>query len=318
MNGKSLYFFLLFFSFVAHSQDYTKVDLIVKDYQNFNNLNELVFKLNTDFNNDLDKTRAIFFWISTNISYDVQFAKKINDESLNAFSYKTQKEKEQKEKKFISELAIKSFNSKNAVCFGYAALFFELSNKLGIECKLVQGDLKSSVSQINNKIELNHAWNVIKIQNEWKFVDCTISAGYISSKTNQFIFKFNDSFFLTEPELFFLNHFPEEKKWLLINKTEEDYITLPVYFPDYFKSNLKVKSPVSGILSNANNVNILFDNINFEDDIVKCFFNKSNEFVYLEYNKSINGYEIPLKEKQDDYLIIYINKTPIVLYKIAK
>ncbi len=309
----------LFLISIGYSQDYKKVDSLVGLYpKNFNKIDDLVSKIALDFSSNEEKSRAVFYWVCSTITYDVDFSKKIEEENLNAYSYKTEKEKQQKEKKYIDESAASSFTSKKAVCFGYASLFYQLCNKLGIECKLVQGDLKSDYSQINSKIQLNHAWNVVKIQNEWKLIDCTIAAGNISTKTNQFVFNFNDTFFFTDPEVFFLNHFPEETKWLLVNKTKVDYIALPVYFPDYFKSKIKIISPNLGVLSNDNNVNLFLENINFEDNIVRCYFNNSNKFVILEYDQNKKCYEIPIKEVQDDYIILFVNKTPLVTYKISK
>lgn len=93
---------------------------------------------------------------------------------------------------------------------------------------------------------------------------------------------------------------------------------LPVYLPDYFKSNVKISSPILGTLSNDNNINLIIDNVNLEEDIVRCYFTNSNKYVILEYDESINSFEIPLKDIQDDYLIIFLNKTPLIAYKILK
>jgi len=311
-------FFLLVIT-IGYSQNFTKVDSLVGLYpKNFNKIEDLVSKIALDFSSDEEKSRAIFYWICTSISYDVSYSERIEKEKLNAYSYKTEKERQQKEKKLITESATATFNSKKAVCYGYAALFREISKKLGFECELVQGDLKSNFSQINGTIQLNHAWNVIKIRNEWKFIDCTIAAGNISSKTNEFVFKFNDTFFLTNPELFFLNHYPEDKKWLLINKSKEEYLKLPLYLPEFFQSNIKIISPVLGLLSNKENTKIILSNIIKQKDIVRCYFGNTNKFVILNHNEINNSYEIPLENIQDDYIILFVNKTPLVTFKISK
>lgn len=311
--------FFLFVITIGYSQNYSKVDSLVGLYpKNFSKIDDLVSKITMDFSSDEEKYRAVFYWVCNSISYDVNYSEKIEKEKLNAYSYKTEKERQQKEKKLMFESAITAFNSKKAVCYGYAALFSEISKRLGLECELVQGDLKSNFTQINGPIQLNHAWNVIKIRNEWKFIDCTIAAGNISFKTNEFEFKFNDAFFLTNPELFFLNHYPEDKKWLLINKSKEEYLKLPVYFPDFFQSNIKIISPVSGLLSNKQNEKIILSNINTEKDIIRCYFGNTNKFVNLKYNEINNSYEIPLENIQDDYIILFVNKTPLVTYKISK
>jgi transglutaminase/protease-like cytokinesis protein 3 len=315
-NFIRLFFFLIT---IGYSQNYSKVDSLVELYpKNISKIDDLVSKIALDFSSDEEKTRAVFYWVCTTISYDVAYSKRIEEEKLNAYSYKTEKERLQKEKKLMHESAMTAFNSKNAVCYGYASLFKEISNKLGIECELVQGDLKSNFSQINGTIQLNHAWNIVKIKNEWRFIDCTLAAGIISSKTDEFVFKFNDAFFLTDPQLFFLNHYPEDKKWLFVNKSQEEYLKSPLYLPDYIKSNFKIIYPVSGSLSNHENVKLILSNIYSEKDIVKCYFGNSNKFVILDHNQNTNSYEMPLKDVNDDYIIIFVNKTPLLTYKILK
>ena len=48
-----------------------------------------------------------------------------------------------------------------AVCQGYAEAFWYIMYKLGIDCKLVSSD------------SLNHAWNLVKIDNSWYHIDTT-------------------------------------------------------------------------------------------------------------------------------------------------
>lgn len=53
------------------------------------------------------------------------------------------------------------FVDKTAVCQGYALAFLELMNRLGIECELVTSR------------EINHAWNAVKLNKKWYYVDVT-------------------------------------------------------------------------------------------------------------------------------------------------
>lgn len=57
---------------------------------------------------------------------------------------------------------------KLAVCEGYAKAFKYIVNSAGIECELVQG--KATNSSGNTE---SHAWNVVKIDDKWYFVDVT-------------------------------------------------------------------------------------------------------------------------------------------------
>lgn len=63
----------------------------------------------------------------------------------------------------------------------------------------------------------NHSWTVIKIEGQWWLFDFTWGAGYVS-KDRKFIWDYNEHYFMTEPELFILDHFPKDYEWQLTNK----------------------------------------------------------------------------------------------------
>lgn len=133
-------FFSLFFD-IAYSQNYISVDSIVDGYQkdllNADQLTKLVTK---DFSKEHERVRAIFKWVATTISYDVDLAKTMQSKATNTFSYKTEKEKEIKEKKFKSGLVTNSMNSRKAICRSYAALIEYLCLKSGFEAKIIIGN----------------------------------------------------------------------------------------------------------------------------------------------------------------------------------
>lgn len=55
--------------------------------------------------------------------------------------------------------------------------------------------------------EATHAWNVVHVQQEWRPVDCTWGAGRLGDN-RQFERRFEDFWFLTDPDHFLLRHFP--------------------------------------------------------------------------------------------------------------
>ena len=297
MNFKniSLILFILTSNFF-YSQSFEKVDSLVDTYPKvFFKIDDLVIKINSDFSSESDKARAVFYWICKNISYDVEFSKKIESQNIQAFSYKTDKELIEKDKKFNSNLAFSTFDKKTAVCYGYSALYNELANKLGLECKLIRGNLKSDPSQIGIKLETNHGWNVVKINGEWKFIDCTLAAGNISSKTDQFVFDYNDIYFFTEPKLFFLNHYPDDEKWLLVGrKSKVDYINLPIYFPYFLKNESKLMLPNVGTFSDKDIFEIKFNDFNIDEDYLEYRFSDDTQKKYVEFNSKPSNYTISL------------------------
>jgi len=253
-------FLILLFSNYSYSQKYDAVDAIVDGYSNdLSSADDLIKLVNTDFSKQDEKARAVFRWVATNISYDVDLAESMNYTSKNSFSYKTEKEREIKDKKFKLDLVSSTMNTKKTVCHGYAALMEYLYLKLGLESTIVFGNLKADPSQIGEMPDVtNHAWNVVKIDDYWQFVDVTLAAGFVSSNTNLFKFYFNDAYFFTPPERFFLNHYPTDEKWLLVAKSKKDFAPLPVFFGSYLNKNIKSLKLGYGIVLAADNPKFIF------------------------------------------------------------
>ncbi|MBE5964694.1 MAG: hypothetical protein E7252_07125 [Lachnospira sp.] len=61
--------------------------------------------------------------------------------------------------------ALGAILEKKAVCDGYSKAFAYYMNKLGIECYVITGKATTNGS------EINHAWNQVKLDSEWYFVD---------------------------------------------------------------------------------------------------------------------------------------------------
>jgi len=319
---KLKYLFFIFFSFAfvnaAYCQKYILVDSIVESYsKEISNVDQLVELINKDFSKQEEKARAVFKWVTTNISYDVDLAKVMNSKSMNAFSYKTEKEKEIKEKKFKLDLVMNAMASRKAVCHSYAALVEYLCEKSGIETKIIFGNLKSDASEIGalpNKI--NHAWNVVKIDNHWRFVDATLAAGFISLKTNSFKFYFNDSYFFTTPERFFLNHYPLDENWLLTKKNKKDFAQLPLFFGSYFQNNYDLIKSESGIYSTLENGNLIFAIQGLEQyDTVEYSSSINNKIIYFD-QKNDSDFTISLLDKKNSFVSIFVNGKIIAIYKI--
>lgn len=322
MKTKYIFYTFLFlnllFSKFLYSQKYNSIDSIVDTYpKNIITAEKLIELINKDFSKQDEKARAVFRWVATNISYDVDLAESMNYVSKNAFSYKTEKEREAKDKKFKLDLVTSTMNTKKTVCHGYAALIEYLYLKLGLESTIVFGNLKADPSQIGEMPDVtNHAWNVVKIDNNWQFVDATLAAGFVSSKTNSFKFYFNDAYFFTNPERFFLNHFPTDEKWLLVTKSKKDFASLPVFFGGYFQYNYEIIKPDSGICSTQNNHNLVFAIRGLEEyDTIEYSSSIDNIKTYLEPKNDLD-YSIPIQDKKGSYVTIFISGRIIAIYKV--
>lgn len=86
------------------------------------------------------------------------------------------------------------------VCSGYAKSFQYLMNRMGVQATLVTGDLrgqKGSITQLGGLpfiITTGHAWNLVKVDNDWYHVDVT-SGDAVSSKGDV-----SYEFFLLSPD----------------------------------------------------------------------------------------------------------------------
>lgn len=310
--------FLLVFAQHTTAQNYEKVDQTVDQYSpTITTPDELAALINRDFIAQDEKARAVFRWVATNISYDVALGQSMDFKSKNAYSYKTEKEKEAKEKKFQSDLILGTMQTRKGVCHGYSFLTEYLCEKVGLEAKTISGTLKSSPMQIGEIPGTpNHAWNVVKIGANWKFIDATIGAGSISGKTNLFKFQFNDAFFFTEPGIFFLNHFPEDEKWLLTTgHTKQEFASLPVFFGNYFQYKYTLTQLQSGILPATAPFICAIQGLN-EYDTIEYSLSSQNRINYIEQENNTKDFSIDISGKNGDYLSLFVNGKIIAIYKV--
>ena len=131
---------------------------------------------------DYDKILYIHDWITENIEYDETLNKTNRNDIYGAFI------------------------EKEVTCGGYAKAFKYLADKLNIDCIIIQGKATS-----DEKTE-NHAWNYIKLSNNWYGVDCTwddpiIIGGNENEKQQKYY-----TYFLKGKEAF-NNHKPFETFW---------------------------------------------------------------------------------------------------------
>lgn len=313
-------FIILFFSFTATAQDYSKVDEKVKTYpKSFSDTQKLAERIAKDFSADDEKARAIFTWIALNVKYDLPAYGK---GSQVAFSYASEEEKIIKQKKFKNDLALKTLKTKKGVCEGYSTLFEILCTQVGLESVIVSGTSKSHPAHIGKvPAASDHAWNAVKIDGNWKLIDVTWAAGTVSGKNPAFTFRFNDAYFFTDPEVFFLNHYPDDEKWLFTNKTKQDFADLPLYYGPYIQSDMQFLTPEKGSFINKRSSLVLFKIKNLKPtDGVAYTFSRDNIIneVAVKQNGDISEFEVVLDNKSNGYLTVYINQRAVAAYRISR
>ncbi len=311
------------FTGFSYSQEYQRVDDIINTYpDSFSSLNKFAEKISADFTDDIDKTRAIFTWMALHIKYDLKLYNSIKENNTVAFSYTSEEDKLLKLQKFRYDLANKTLKTKKGVCENYTALFQTLCELMNIKCMAITGSSKTHPEDIGKLPKASdHVWNAVKIENSWRLVDVTWAAGHVNNQTGKFVPVFNDSYFFTNPEVFFLNHFPDDKRMTMLPKSEEDFAKLPLYYPEYLKSGYEIVMPQDGIVSLTESNAISFKIIDLlPNQKVYYVFSNDNipkQAVVGNYG-NLSEFEIPISKKNYGYVTIYINTKSIASYKIVR
>lgn len=240
--------------------DFTKADSIADLYPNHSlyDLPELASKLTDGLETDVEKFRAIYKWVCSNIENDYSYFLK-NQRKRNRF-----KDKPEKFKQWNQEFAVKAYKrllkEHQTVCTGYAALVKELSYFAGIETVVVNGYGKTAYNNQITKGLPNHSWNAVKLNDKWYLSDPTWSAGKIYTDKRGFQFEYFDGYFLSEPQLFALNHFSLDKKWLLTESEQslDDFMQNPIVYRGAFANDLLLEAPQQFALSSKKDSTLRF------------------------------------------------------------
>ena len=190
---------------------------------------------------DEEICRAIFYWIVSNVEYDV-YAHHTTSTLLD----ETPPEK--------------VLETKKALCYGSSRLFERLATLAGLEAVTVVGYAKDEEYKIGSSFKRpNHAWNYVKIEGQWKPIEVTWGAGNVVNK--QFVRCVQDNYFLPAPEQFNLNHLPEDPKWQLLDNpiSLEKFENMVMLYNPYFFYQMKVDTPERGTLNLKGNFKIQFE-----------------------------------------------------------
>ena len=258
---KILKLFLFFvFSISFGQNNIEKIDSIAISTKYNGNLNLLVNKLTQNLDNDIDKTRAIYSWITENISYDYKLFNK--GKRTIKFNCKTNKDCAIKIQEFENNLIEKVLRKKKGVCSGYSTLFKRMCDIAKIQCLNIDGYVKTKSSHVGNTGILDHAWNAVVIDNKTYFLDLTWASGYCEKdkkgKLTNFIKNKNDFYWFTPIEKFTIDHFPRNpNKFINFDISKEDYKNQP-FIENSIIPFIEIEKPKEGILKPKVGDSILF------------------------------------------------------------
>ena len=164
----------LLFSLMSFAQrsdfnhiDFKKADSIADYYKDasLRNLPVLTHNLTTSLETDVEKFRAIYTWISTNIANDYSSYVKIS----------TKRKRFAKDRQAFldwnTSITPKVFKNlledRKTACTGYAYLVKEMANLAGFECNIIDGYGRTPTLLLEEDSAPNHSWNNIKINEKW-------------------------------------------------------------------------------------------------------------------------------------------------------
>ncbi|MDI5886768.1 transglutaminase domain-containing protein [Flavobacterium yafengii] len=190
-----LFFFFSLLSFGQVNAGYPLVDakMAAIPASSITSTDAIAKYINSNFKTETDKIRAVFYWTSSNISYDVANMFTINFNET------------------VQEQIARTLRTKKGVCIHYAVVFNELSQKTGIQSYIIDGYTKQ-----NGKVsDLAHAWIAAKIDKKWYVFDPTWGSGYVNN--GRFYKKINNYYFKAEPAKIIASHIPFDYLWQFSN-----------------------------------------------------------------------------------------------------
>jgi hypothetical protein len=135
-----------------------------------------------------EKLRAVYQWMALRMNYD-------------SAAYRTGVQ--------ITQTAQQALDARMSSCDGFSTLFADLAKHAGIEVQTVLGYVKDGFHQQGEAFkDTNHAWNAVRLDNQWYLIDSTWGAGFDDGK--QFVRKFDPFYFLTPADHLHLSHLAKD------------------------------------------------------------------------------------------------------------
>lgn len=241
-------------SFAQYSEfesiDFSKADSIAEIYGGFDlhDQKKLTELLTKDLTTEVEKFRAIFKWVALNVSYDLELLAESNRKEL---QYRFRKNKLDHWRKHFNKKILKTLvRNKSSICSGYSLLLQSLCAQVNIQCEIIEGYGRTTKTPIGSG-HINHAWNAVRLNDNWHLCDPTWASGHLNQSEKKFIPSFNKYYFLTPPELFSANHYPVNSFWFLLHDkpTLKEFLNAPIKSTGFIANKLNHYFPLVGRFS---------------------------------------------------------------------
>ena len=198
---------------------------------------ELAGEITKDCTNEASKARAIYNWITANITYDTAEWRNIVS-GANDYIHPHD--------------PASVLERGNTVCIGYAWLFDDLCTAADLESTFLIGDVRGYRGTPDDELvsSVRHAWSAVREDGEWKLLDATWGAKQEGEKDSDYKAR-ADYYFDTPPNQFVFDHLPEDADWQLLANpvpTETAFSILPNLKPAFFTDELKLGGDYTSVL----------------------------------------------------------------------
>jgi len=268
---KQLTLLFFFISSAGFSQDFARIDNIVKSYPKYTKPEQLARKISKDFQDDASKVRAAFRWLTYNIRYNLE--EYFEPRKVIQFRYADEEERLQKLQAIKDEIVEEAFLTKMGVCEEYAQSFKKLADLMNIEATVIKGYVRNSAYEIGRVPQTtNHAWNAVKIENKWILLDATWASGYLYN--GKWVKNFNEYYYAIDLRKVNRTHYPDDRKWKIVLESGslEDFYNQPIYSNGLLRKNVDLVSPTKGniVVNRSKKVVLKFKNLSASE---RLFYN---------------------------------------------
>jgi hypothetical protein len=334
MKGLFSIFFLLVACCSSFSQkkslNFSYIDYKVQSIK-ASSPDSLSFKLTSFYTSDIEKLRAIFRWITGNIAYrttNYSFYKRGKQraviEELEDSVYES--------KSLNERIAINVLNQREAVCDGYARLFKVLCDYAGLRSEIITGYARTSIGRAGSQFKPNHRWNAVLIDSAWHLLDVTWASGFISY-SDQFVKAYDDYYFLTPPEHFIKDHYPQDYRWTLLPDppTLQEFYRTPFKHSAFSKYSILSFAPGKGVIeaSLGDTINIELTMTDIENKRMIAPDTLADAVTWLPENNVVNlsefvttrdknkiSYQYPVDSETSEWLNVIYNEDVVLRYRL--
>jgi Transglutaminase-like superfamily len=231
--------------------------------------------IDSEYTTQDSKIQALYIWITKNIDYNIESMYSFNNDTIGIIS--------------------KTLKTRKGICYNYASLFSDISNRLGIKSIVITGYTK-----IGKRISYNpHSWCATMIDSSWFIFDPTWGSGRILH--THYIKQIDEYYYKMLPNIAIQTHMPFDPLFQFLNYTisNNDFCGIgrkDKYDKVFFNFNDSLK-----VFENLpNNEQLIYSKRRMENNGVNSYliFTIINqirqEIENMEYNRMIDEYHMAL------------------------